>query len=170
MADSKTLPQNNAGEGCYSYVLASVIDGNYNLIEYSANGCGLDAGNHNIIGQDPNLGILYSNGGSTPTQALRYPSPAIDFIPVGVNGCTPGASADQRGAGRAGDHLYGANSGGLSCDIGAFEYNSKRKPTAVQLNDFTASSENSFGLALISGGVLLVSSLFFLVIWHYQKQ
>ena len=101
--------------------------------------------------------------------ALRYPSPAIDFIPVGVNGCTPGTSADQRGAARAGDSLNGANSGGLSCDIGAFEYNSDRKPTAVQLNQFNASTENPFGFAIFSGGVLLVCSVL-LVIWHYQKQ
>jgi CSLREA domain-containing protein len=70
----------------------------------------------NIVGQDPLLGPLQINGGTTQTQALMPGSPAIDTgAPAG---CTGAAGApimtDQRGFPRP----YGP-----ACDIGAFEYN-----------------------------------------------
>jgi RTX calcium-binding nonapeptide repeat (4 copies) len=62
----------------------------------------------NLLGKDPKLAPLAANGGSTPTQALRAGSPAIN------KGSTGGSSAcaptDQRGLKRAG-----------RCDIGAYE-------------------------------------------------
>ncbi|MBM4457508.1 MAG: hypothetical protein FJ011_07040 [Chloroflexi bacterium] len=63
------------------------------------------------------VGPLQDNGGPTYTRALLPGSPAIDTIPIGVNGCEAGLSADQQGAPRAG----GANQGGAACDSGAYE-------------------------------------------------
>ena len=60
----------------------------------------------NIIVQDPLLGPLQDNGGSTPTQPLLPGSPAID---TGTNSGCP--ATDQRGAWRTDG----------SCDIGAYE-------------------------------------------------
>lgn len=64
---------------------------------------------------------LASNGGPTQTLALVAASPAINRIPINnVNPpCTPGGTTkDQRGR----DRGNGINNGGVSCDIGAFEY------------------------------------------------
>jgi large repetitive protein len=68
----------------------------------SDTGCGFHAATdrRNV---DPRLGPLTSNGGGTPTRALRADSPALD---VGGD-CDP---RDQRGAPRAGP-----------CDAGAYE-------------------------------------------------
>lgn len=84
-----------------------VIDDGHNLIEDSANACGLvDGVNGNIVGQDPALGGLANNGGPTATHALLGGSPAID---TGDSA----QSTDQRGVDRP---------QGLADDIGAFEY------------------------------------------------
>ncbi|RME44389.1 MAG: PKD domain-containing protein, partial [Caldilineae bacterium] len=81
----------------------------HNLIEDSANACGLtDGTNGNIIGQDPNLGTLtdfgFPGGWVVP---LTLGSPAVD---AGTNTGCP--ATDQRGAARP----YGT-----TCDIGAYE-------------------------------------------------
>ncbi|HZY41745.1 MAG TPA: choice-of-anchor Q domain-containing protein, partial [Anaerolineae bacterium] len=84
-----------------------------NLIEDSANACGLTNGvNGNIIGQDPVLGALANNGGFTQTHSLLAGSPAID---TGTNTGCP--ATDQRGAVRP---------AGVRCDVGAFEYSPPR--------------------------------------------
>src|SRR5205823_2583386 len=59
----------------------------------------------NLIGVDPKLAPLASNGGPTQTHALLATSPAID---AGDISC---ASTDQRGLSRQG-----------TCDMGAFEF------------------------------------------------
>lgn len=69
----------------------------------------------NIVGQDPNLGPLQNNDGSTQTRALLTGSPAID---AGASaGCTDDQGAplthDQRGFVRP---INGR------CDMGAYEY------------------------------------------------
>ncbi len=72
----------------------------------------------NIVGQDPLLGPLQNNGGSTQTRALLPGSPAIDAgFPAGCTGA--GGSPitnDQRGAPRP---AFGDPD--PSCDIGAYE-------------------------------------------------
>jgi CSLREA domain-containing protein len=85
-----------------------------NLIESTgANACGLvDGPNDNIIGEDPLLGPLADNGGSTQTHALLAGSPAID---AGTNSGAP--ATDQRGVTR--DSAY---------DIGAFESQAQKGP------------------------------------------
>lgn len=116
VANSTILPQNNPGEDCYAHVTSTVNDQGYNLIEYSTDACGLvHETNNNIVGLDPNLDTLSTNGGPAATHALIEPSPALDIIPEGTNGCGSETATDQRGASRP----YNAN-----CDIGAYEYRS----------------------------------------------
>ena len=67
---------------------------------------GTDGGGN--IDQDPQLGVLADNGGSTQTQALQEGSPAINTADAAACPAT-----DQRGVPRP---------LGTGCDIGAFEY------------------------------------------------
>jgi hypothetical protein len=91
----------------------------YNLIQTDSIGFPstfTGATNHNIYGQDPQLGPLVDNGGLTPTHALRFDSPAVD---AGLSG---GATTDQRGQPRPIDDPSIPNAGGGDgCDIGAYE-------------------------------------------------
>ena len=95
-------------------IAAGDIDGNssYNLIEDATDNGGLSHGsNGNIVGQDPMLGELGSNGGPTKTHALMTGSPAIDAgDPAAASGVDI-ASTDQRGVSR----IFGR------LDIGAVE-------------------------------------------------
>ncbi len=86
----------------------------YNLVG-NTNGCTITSTTTgNLIGVNPQLGPLQNNGGSTPTQAIPYTSPAFNA----GNPATPGSggtaclATDQRGVSRP---------QGSSCDIGAFE-------------------------------------------------
>ena len=104
-----------SGGDCVNDASSNLSDAYHNLIEDSANACGIaDKVNGNIIGADPKLGPLADNGGFTPTFALLPESPAIDagiyftFIP----------SSDQRGASRPQD---GNRDGVAVYDIGAYE-------------------------------------------------
>jgi LPXTG-site transpeptidase (sortase) family protein len=91
---------------------------NNNLIEDSANACGLTNGsNGNIIGSDPNLGALTGSPAYFP---LNPGSPAID---AGDNATC--AATDQRGVTRPKD---GDDNGAAFCDIGSYEALS---PTAL---------------------------------------
>ena len=87
-------------------------DGGHNLESTTPSQCGLSADAGDVIGSDPLLAPLASNGGPTQTRALGVGSPAI-----GAGGqCTDPDSGgqplktDQRGDPRANP-----------CDIGAFE-------------------------------------------------
>ncbi len=81
-----------------------------NLIEDSANACGLSNGvNGNKVGVDPALALPANNGGYAPTMRLQPASPAVD---AGSN--TSCASLDQRGNSRA-------LSVSDPCDMGAYE-------------------------------------------------
>jgi predicted outer membrane repeat protein len=65
-----------------------------------------------VNNQNPNLGPVANNGGPTLTQLPIPPSPAIDAIPFGTNGCGTLLTTDQRGAPRPINGL---------CDRGAVE-------------------------------------------------
>ena len=68
--------------------------------------------NGNIIGADPMLTPLADNGGATWTHALQSDSLAVDWIPMGTNGCGTTYTIDQRSESRP----YGP-----ACDIGSYE-------------------------------------------------
>jgi hypothetical protein len=87
-----------------------ITSNGYNL---DSNGsCNLTA-TGDLPNTNPMLGPLALNPpGSTETQALLAGSPAIDHIPVGVNGCGTTVTTDQRGVKRP---------QGVGCDIGAYE-------------------------------------------------
>ena len=89
---------------------AGQINSNGNNLE-STNTCSFVAST-DLPNADPKLGPLQANGGPTWTHALTVGSPAIDAIPVGINGCGSTLVADQRGVARP---------LGAACDIGAFE-------------------------------------------------
>lgn len=90
----------------------SITDRGYNLEDDAGASCGFTTSNHDIVGQDPQLGPLATNGGPTQTMALLSGSPAIDYIPTFSSLCS---TTDQRGDNRP-------DSSETSCDIGAYEY------------------------------------------------
>ncbi|MCC6426553.1 MAG: hypothetical protein IT435_07005 [Phycisphaerales bacterium] len=92
-----------------------------NLIQDSGSAGGLTDGvNGNMIGNDPLLGALGSNGGSTQTHALLAGSPAIN---AGSNPDT--LTTDQRGG--VFSRVFGNG-----IDIGAFEFSAP--PTIASLS------------------------------------
>ncbi len=99
---TNTIIANSAGQDCVNQ--GGAITNSSTLIQ--DNTC-----SPNVSG-DPMLGPLQNNGGDTATQALQPGSPAIDQIPVDVNGCGTTFNVDQRGISRP---------QGAQCDIGAVE-------------------------------------------------
>ena len=91
----------------------TVTGGDYNLVQDPANA--ILAGSHNIVGVDPLLEPLASNGGLTHTMALRPGSPAFDAGETSL-------ATDQRGLLRPHDDPEISNAeGGDGSDIGALE-------------------------------------------------
>lgn len=105
MVTNSIIANSEAGGDCQNY---GDITATNTLVEDSGgSACDLvDGVNGNIIGQDPQLGLLVNNGGSTLTHALQLGSSAID---AGAN-CS---AIDQRGVSRP---------QGVACDIGAYEF------------------------------------------------
>jgi len=83
-------------------------------------GCDLIAGEGDVMGRDPVLGLLDDNGGPTRTHALLSGSPAIDAgsaaAPDVATVCT---RQDQR---------CHARPGGARCDVGGFELDGSAEP------------------------------------------
>lgn len=104
---SNSILANSTGVGadCDLGGGASVTDGGYNLVETPGTCAASLIGTGDIFGQDPLLGPLADNGGSTQTHALLAGSPAID---AGNTNLT----TDQRGIARP---------QGAADDIGAYE-------------------------------------------------
>jgi len=92
-----------------------LVSGDYNFLPVSCPLTG--AVEHNITrvaGDDPALGPLQDNGGSTPTRALRADSAAIDRIP-------PEDCRDSFGTAPHPDQRGMVRPSGPNCDIGAYE-------------------------------------------------
>lgn len=91
----------------------------FNLIESTSNCFVTGPQSGNITGQDPSLGPLGNNGGSTQTHALLLGSPAIDAgAPAGcIDDLSNPLTIDQRGGQRPVNGI---------CDIGAYEYGGLR--------------------------------------------
>src|SRR5581483_11791595 len=88
---------------------ATPVDHGYNLEDSSPSTCSFTSANHDVVGQNPQLGALADNGGPTKTEALSADSPALH---VDASGCP---ATDQRGVSRP------QPSSPSGCDIGAYE-------------------------------------------------
>jgi len=110
------LANSTSGSDCYNL---STVNGDHNLIELNIS-CGTP-----LITDDPNLGSLTDNGGSTQTFALLPGSVAIDAGDDTVcDDAAPGPdNLDQRGVSRVGN--------GAHCDIGAYETEAQPGPTFI---------------------------------------
>ena len=111
-------------------IFGTLVSGGYNLVESLQNTILTGNPSGNIIEQNALLDpILRSNGGFTPTHALRPNSPAID---AALNSGLVTTSVDQRGRPRPFDFPSVPNApGGDGSDIGAFErqFNDNPVPT-----------------------------------------
>ncbi|MDX1520986.1 MAG: Calx-beta domain-containing protein, partial [Anaerolineae bacterium] len=85
---------------------------NRNLVQDDTGCTGF--GGIDITGQNPQLGGLADNGGTTETHALLAGSPAIDATANGVGNCE---RPDQ-----IGQALFDVPGVGSDCDLGAFEF------------------------------------------------
>lgn len=106
----QTIVSGGSAAAGTSNCTGAITDQGHNLESTAPSQCGLSAEGHDVIGQDPSLGPLASNGGSTQTMALQPGSPAID---AGGNCTNPNGyplTVDQR-----------ASTRGAPCDTGAFE-------------------------------------------------
>ncbi len=131
-----TVPTTNCAFGDGS----SLTSLGYNLIDDST--CGT-AGTGDIIGKDPLLGSLTSNGGPTNTELPGSGSPAIGGVPASV--CTASAvtadqNTDQRGLPRPGNPIG-------TCTIGAVEVQVVVPPPPPAFNP------NGYRMAAYDGGV-----------------
>jgi hypothetical protein len=108
---NNTTPAGGQGPDCFG-LLASQ---GYNLIRTLTNCTVGGTTTGNITGQDPKLNALADNGGGTLTHALQSTSPARDA--GDPTGCKDAGGTlllvDQRGK---------ARTVGVSCDMGAFEW------------------------------------------------
>lgn len=101
--------------------VGTLTSAGYNLIQNPGTPCAINGdATGNIVGFNPMLAPLGSNGGATQTHALISGSPAIDA----GNPAAPGSggdaceATDQRGRLRPQD---GNGDGSARCDIGAYE-------------------------------------------------
>jgi hypothetical protein len=106
----------NVAPDCFSFERdADFTSLGHNLIQ-SASNCDIGGDTTgNILGQDPQLGLLADNGGLTKTRAPTAGSPVVDAGSAAAPGSGAGdacAATDQRGFVRP---------LGAACDIGAFE-------------------------------------------------
>jgi len=123
------IANNTSGDDCTGTNAVTSIN---NLIEDPTSACGLTDGvNGNIIGSDPNLGLLANNGGLTQTFALLTSSPAIDNGDATTCSNPLVSGKDQRSVTRP---------QGIACDIGAYEFNDNTPqvvivPTTYSVNE-----------------------------------
>ncbi len=90
-----------------------VTDDGYNLEDDTAARCGFSKGQHDIVGKNPRLGPLASNGGPTqtmkpqPTSPVLYqiPYPALAYLEPSGKAIALCPVTDQRGDGKEYDHL-----------------------------------------------------------------
>lgn len=108
------LAGNRDGSGQAPDCWGRLVSQGYNVIQNSV-GCTIDgvtAGNK--TGQNPKLGSLQNNGGSTSTHALLPGSPAL-------NAGNPAGCTDELGGPIRRDQRGVARPHGTACDIGAYE-------------------------------------------------
>jgi hypothetical protein len=119
------------GTNCSSGAASTLLDNGFNVDDGSS--CGLFTFQGSLVGVDPGLGGLDSNGGPTQTESLGAGSPARQIVPVAS--CT---GTDQRGEART-------PSGATFCDAGAYEY---AGPTALKFASAPITGPTSAGANL----------------------
>ncbi|MCB0034480.1 MAG: tandem-95 repeat protein, partial [Anaerolineales bacterium] len=115
------------------------VDNGYNLASDSS--CGFAAGTSQTS-TDPLLSPLGQHGGTTATHLPSLISPALQAIPVGVNGCGTAVTNDQRGVVRPKDN---------ACDIGSVEGDPNQVPVAMS-DEYAAVEDVT--LTVVAPGVL----------------
>jgi uncharacterized repeat protein (TIGR01451 family) len=105
-----SIVANSPSGGNCAFAGGTLVDSGYDLD--SGTTCEL-SGPGDLTNANPQLGTLEANGGPTATMAIASTSPAVDTIPVGINGCGTTLKTDQRGVLRP---------QGTDCDSGAYEY------------------------------------------------
>lgn len=113
------LGSNSNGSGNSPDCSGTLTSANFNLIQ-STIGCTVTLGANDITGQNPLLGPIQNNGGTTSTMALLVGSPALD---TGNNGTCE--ATDQRGVARP---------EGTNCDMGAYEFELGGSPTDADVS------------------------------------
>jgi len=138
-----TIIASNAGDA--GQCLASggtITDGGHNL-QFPDAACGAS-----IPVENPHLGPLANNGGSTKTMALLAGSPAVDAGDPGS--CLP---ADQRGVART----DGDGDGTVTCDIGAYEAPAGINEVFPTVPTLGGAALAVFGLALAAAGAIVAT-------------
>jgi hypothetical protein len=137
-----------AATNCLLTGTGSLTSGGYNLIDNT--NCGSPAAT-DIIGKNPQLGLLANNGGPTQTEEPAAASPAVGAIPSAVCSGT-GVSTDQRGDAR------GAGTNG-SCTIGSVEVASVPTVSAVSPNTGKTSGGTAItitGTGFVTGATVVI--------------
>lgn len=132
-----TLIANSTNGGDCVTIIALSGTNNNNLIEDSANACGLTHGvNGNIIGSDPNLGALTGSPAYFP---LNPGSPAIDAGDDVTCAAAPVSSQSQNSVTRP---------QGPQCDIGSYELD-KTPPFLLSFTRFNPPGSPTTASALV---------------------
>jgi hypothetical protein len=125
------IANSTSGEDCFNDSFGIIGTNINNLVENnsaSPNQCGVPD-----LNNDPNLGPLANNGGSTLTMSLLPDSPAIDSGDDAVCVAMPVSNTSQNGVTRP---------QGAHCDIGAYEYLDTILPTVISSVRVSASPTN----------------------------
>jgi hypothetical protein len=109
------VSDNTAADGPDVSANDGSMDAGFSLIGVVDPDTSINTVGPNLIGQNPQLGALADNGGSTLTQKPAPTSPVVDA------GSAFGLTSDQRGEGRPFDAITANAVGGDASDIGAVE-------------------------------------------------
>lgn len=112
-----TIVAGNTTGNCLAGAAGNIASSGYNLTnDTTGTACSFSSAAHDLVGKNPLLGPLASNGGPTPTMLPATKSPAANGIPnpTTLSGITVCPGTDQRGVARPGH-------GETGCTIGAVE-------------------------------------------------
>jgi hypothetical protein len=126
-ADTIVAAGSASDSGSNCELVSAPADNGHNLENTSPSQCGFSTANGDLIGANPGLFALASNGGPTQTRALGRGSQALGAGDSCIDPSQPGSpplTLDQRGLPRP--------AGG--CDIGAFQFQPPAETIAPQIS------------------------------------